>query len=182
MTWLPYELHPETPVEGRPRGEYFRRDPERARQAQEYLQQRAQELGLEMNTPPVIANSRRALLLAEYARDHDRFDPVNRALFAAYWVDGCNLADESVLREVAAGAGLDPDDALAAVARGEGSERVSTAMDQAAAAGITGTPSFIVDDRYLIVGAQPYEWMLQAMRQIASENGAAGSAADPDQG
>ena len=169
MTWLPYELHPETPVEGRPRGEYFRRDPEQARQAQEYLQSRARELGLEMNTPPVIANSRRALLLAEYARDHDRFDAVNRALFAAYWVDGRNLADEAVLREIAAGAGLDADEALAAVERGDGGERVSAAMAEAAGAGITGTPSFIVADRYLIVGAQPYEWMLQAMHQIAGE-------------
>lgn len=174
MTWLPYELHPETPAEGIPRERYFRRDPEQMRQAQEYLQSRAQELGLEMHTPPIIANSRRALLLAEYARDHDRFDPVNRALFAAYWVDGRNLADEAVLREVAEGAGLDPDEALEAVERGEGAERVSAAMEEAAGAGITGTPSFIVADRYLIVGAQPYEWMRQAMHQIAAESGASG--------
>lgn len=163
-------LNPRVPPEGIPRERYFQgRDPEQMRQSQEYLAGRAQELGLPMQTPSIIANSRRALLLAEYARRVGRFDAVHRRLFAAYWVDGRNLADDATLREVAAASGLDVEAALAAVDAEEDADVLAAAMQEATLYGISSVPTFVVDDRYAIVGAQPLEWMQQAMSQIAAE-------------
>lgn len=117
----------------------------------------------------MLSNSRRALALAEYARDHGQFAAVHRLLFEAYFVAGANLADTAVLRDVAQRGGLDPDAALAAVDGGEYDARIDTASAEAREIGITGVPTFIVADRYAIVGAQPYEWLRDALRQIAAE-------------
>ena len=35
--------------------------------------------------------------------------------------------------------------------------------------GITGTPTFVVEDRYGIVGAQPYEALRDGLRKIQEE-------------
>ncbi|MFZ5827520.1 MAG: DsbA family oxidoreductase, partial [Bacillota bacterium] len=77
---------------------------------------------------------------------------------------------EAVLREVAASAGLDPDAAMAAVSEDRYAERVDQYGAQARAYGISGVPTFIINDRYKIVGAQPYERLRDVFRQIARES------------
>src|SRR3954454_3925709 len=58
-----------------------------------------------------VPNSRRALALAEYAREEGRFEEVHRALFRAYWAEGLDIGSDEVLLGVAADAGLDPAEA-----------------------------------------------------------------------
>ncbi|MFZ5815771.1 MAG: DsbA family oxidoreductase, partial [Bacillota bacterium] len=85
------------------------------------------------------------------------------------FVEGQNLADEAVLREAAARAGLDPDAALAAVKEGRYEQRLEEFAAQARAYGITGVPTFIINNRYKIVGAHPYERLRDLFRQIARQ-------------
>lgn len=143
----------------------------RQEESRRYLESRAHELGLELTTPSVIANSHRALLLAEYTRDQGRFDQVHQGIFRAYFAEGRNIGETEVLRDVAAGAGLDPDQALEAIGDPAGSPeaRLERSQTEGAALGINGTPTFIVADRYAIVGAQPYDWLRDALQQINDE-------------
>ncbi|MFZ5815772.1 MAG: DsbA family oxidoreductase, partial [Bacillota bacterium] len=125
VTWLPFELHPETPEGSIPLTEYFRHfSPAQMEQMHAGLKARAEELGLPFNPPPILANTRKALALAEYARDQGRLEDLHLPLFQAFFVEGQNLADEAVLREAAARAGLDPDAALAAVKEGRYEQRL----------------------------------------------------------
>lgn len=170
VTWLPFELHPETPVASMPLSDYFSHlTPDQVDQMHEGPKARAAELGLPFNQPPILANTRKALALAEYARDAGRLDALHMPLFQAFFVRGQNLADEGVLREVAATAGLDPDAALSAVNEGRYAERLNEYAEQARAYGVTGVPAFIVNNRYKIVGAHPYEKLRDAFRQIQQQ-------------
>ena len=165
MTWLPFELHPDTAAGGQDLAEYFDTTPQQLRQMHQGLKARADELGLPMEPPPRIVNTHRALLLAEYARDQGKANEMHHRLFQDYFVRGRNFAEDAVLREAAEAVGLNAGEALAALANPEYEERVTRSMAEARAYGVTGAPTFIINDRYKIVGAQPYDRLLGAFRQ-----------------
>lgn len=119
--------------------------------------------------PSVMANSNRILRLAEYARDNGVFERLHLPAFEAYFADDRNLGDEVVLRELAEEAGLDPDEAIRVLEGGDYEDRIERSMLRAREYGITGTPTFVVEDRYGIVGAQPYEALRDGLRKIQEE-------------
>ena len=66
VTWLPFDLHPEYPHEGRPRSELRRRYGE---DVDDRMRATFERNGLVFNPPEVTPNSRTALRLSELARD-----------------------------------------------------------------------------------------------------------------
>jgi predicted DsbA family dithiol-disulfide isomerase len=171
VTWRPFELHEDTPAEGIPVAEYFGRPREQVERMQEGLRNRAGELGLPFASPEILSNTRKAHILSEYARDEGKFEALHRELFRANFVEGRNLADDVVLREMAGRAGLDPEAAMASLERPDYRERVERSLERAREIGITGVPTFIVDDKYMVVGAHPYEALRDAFRRIVALEG-----------
>lgn len=131
---------------------------------------RAQELGLVYNSPTWIANTKSAHRLAQYAMEESRLEDMHRALYHAYFVDGRNLGDEEVLADLAAGVGLDREIALEKIRSGAYEDRLQQARELAQEYGVTAVPAFIVAGRYKIVGAQPYEALLDALLRIQEES------------
>jgi predicted DsbA family dithiol-disulfide isomerase len=144
------------------------RDPATIEQMHQNLRARAAEFDLPMHPPGRLFNSRNALLLAEYARDQgaEIFDDIHLRLFRLNFVENQNLADIEHLRVVAEKAGLDPDAAIEAIDRPEYTQRIEQALAEGQGAGITGVPGFIIENRYRLVGALPYEQMAAAFRQV----------------
>lgn len=101
-------------------------------------------------------------------------DAVGEALFRAHFVHGRNLADPQTLIAAAAAGGIGAERVTALLAGEEGLEEIQAQLAQAQAAGIQSVPTFVVNDRYAIQGAQPPEAFAQALRQIAAESAAGG--------
>ena len=156
VSWLPFELHPEAPLEGS-------RMPERIRGAWGRLETVAAEVGLTMKRPDRVINSRLALSTAEFARDHGKYDEVRVALTKAHWEGTAQLDRVEDLRRVVADAGLDPD----ALERELDAGRYEALLDQhradAESVGINAIPAHIVGQRYLLVGAQPYDAFIEVL-------------------
>jgi predicted DsbA family dithiol-disulfide isomerase len=153
VTWLPFDLHPEYPVEGIARAQLYARygdgHVERLRDA-------FGALGLVYNPPPeVVPNTMRALRLTELARASDLHQPFHDRLMLAYWEEATDIGDPNQLKALAAEVGLD-DGEVARVLEGDDLRNIvlnSTA--QAQSIGITGIPAFVLDRRQLVLGAQP---------------------------
>src|SRR5260221_13516799 len=164
ITWLPFELHPEYPPEGRSRAEAYARfgDPNEMR---ERMRARFEQQGLTYNPPEdVIPNTQLAQQLTELAREQGLAEAMHDRLMDAYWAEGRNIGDMEVLRALAAEVGIDDPD----VAWNDPSylERVKTSTEQAHSIGITGVPGFLLDRRLLVLGAQPRELFEQAFEQL----------------
>ena len=121
--------------------------------------------------PSVMSNSNRMLRLAEYARDNGVFDRLHLPAFEAYFADDRDLGDDFVLRELAEGAGLDPDEAIRVLDGGAYEDRIESSMLRAREYGISGTPTFVIEGRYGIVGAQAYETLRDSLLKIQEEMG-----------
>jgi predicted DsbA family dithiol-disulfide isomerase len=168
VTWLPFELHPEAPLEGIPRDVYFGRG--RFEQMRHHLESIAAEVGLSMQQRDVIINSRRALGAAEFAREHGKFEAMHRALFKAHWDGTGRLEDTDDLARIGAGVGLDPAELQKAIEEDRYAAVIDDNRGQAEAVGINAIPAHIFGRRYLVMGAQPYEAFQQVIDRLRQDS------------
>lgn len=94
---------------------------------------------------------------------------VAEALFLAYWNEGRDVGDHAVLAQVAGACGMDGLKVQADLATDKDSEAVLREMAVAQKMGITGVPTFIINRRYGVMGAQAPEVLVQAIRKAAAE-------------
>ena len=104
-----------------------------------------------------VPNSRRALMLAELAREHDVFEELHPRLFDAYWARGRDIGDHTVLIEEGTAAGLEKSDVVEALGNQSYLERVEQETRTAIELGAGGVPAWVIDRRLLVPGAQPQE-------------------------
>jgi predicted DsbA family dithiol-disulfide isomerase len=167
VTWLPYELHPEAPPEGISRETYF--GPGRAEQMRTYMDSVASSVGLTMQSRALIINSRRALGAAEFAREHGKFEAMHRALFKAHWELTGRLEDVDDLVRIGAGIGLDAEELRQAIEEDRYADVIDTNRAEAESVGINAIPAHIFGQRYLVMGAQPYDAFRQVLDRLEKE-------------
>lgn len=103
-------------------------------------------------------------LLALAAREGD-VDAVGEALFHAHFAEGRNVADVEVLVEAGVAGGLDPERVRVFLASDENASEVQARVAQAQAIGIRAVPTFVIDGRLAVQGAQSPEAIADALRQ-----------------
>ncbi len=125
-----------------------------------------------MKHPGRIPNTRRALAIAELARERGMLDAFRDSAMRAHWRDGMDLEKDADLAEVARHAGLDPDEALAASRDPKYLARIDAVREEANALGVTGIPTFVFGDLeakpLAVVGCQPYEVLAEAAQQAGA--------------
>lgn len=102
VNWCFIEIHPETPREGHSVRQ-LNYSNEQWDSMMTGLRNLAKQEGITLSEQTMIANSRKALLLSEATKalGADRFYPLHEAIFHAYFVEGRNIGDETVLRQLA---------------------------------------------------------------------------------
>jgi predicted DsbA family dithiol-disulfide isomerase len=166
VEWRAFELHPEIPPEGMVLPAHWRA---RLGGASEPLQEMAREAGMALVTPEIIPNSRRALEATEYARERGKHAAFHAAVFEQLYGRGQDIGRWEVLRTAAEAVGLDPDAMQEATAAGQYRAVVDSQIAEGRGLGISGVPTFVFDDRYALVGAQPYALFREVMARLAQD-------------
>lgn len=164
VDWVPFELHPEIPPAGVARDLAF--PAAYRRQVEAGVQRLAGEVGLTLGSHDRLINSRPALQAAEFARDTGRFRPMHHELFRAYWDESRDVSNLDVLRDVGRRVGLDIEAMTEAVAADRYGPLLDARRQEAEDLMISGIPAHVVADRYLVMGAQPYEVFERLMAKI----------------
>lgn len=86
-------------------------------------------------------------------------------LFRAYWRDGADIGDREVLVAVASDAGMAEDRARVVLTGEEYATAVREEERYAREAGIRAVPTFVLDGRLAVTGAQPPAILAQSVRQ-----------------
>ena len=102
VNWCFIEIHPETPAQGHPL-KMLNYSEETWGEMLSSLNELATEEGISLSEQTLVTNSRKALLLSEACKKlgANIFYPLHDAIFNAYFIDGRNIGDESVLRDIA---------------------------------------------------------------------------------
>jgi predicted DsbA family dithiol-disulfide isomerase len=170
--WRPFEIHPEVPGAGMPLSA-LGYAPEDLAAAMGNLRRQAAFEGI-MFAPrspeSLLANTHRALAASAIvqAQDPGRFEAFHHALFHASFGELRDIGDPSVLREIAAGVGLDAGCLDAALAAGDGEAALREATEEARRRKITAVPAFVFGGREVVVGAYPPEALRQAAERVVT--------------
>lgn len=166
-SWMPFEIHPEVP-EGGMSVDELPYSKEQFRQMNAYLRKQAEAEGLNMIERERMSNTHQALAAATFVQNEypDRFEAFHKGLFETYFVRGEDLSDVEVLRRVAEEAGV-PADEVEEVAKGEAyDDAIEATGELARRLGISGTPTFVFEKEFAVVGAHPTDTLRSAVMEV----------------
>lgn len=166
--WRPYRLDPTIPPEGVDRRAYLKAkfgDSPRTGQMGEIIRTEGSGEGIDFHfdkieRSPNTLDSHRLIRWAAGAGVQD--DLVER-MFDAYFVQGRNIGDRVVLTEIAAEAGMGAGLVTQLLDKDADREIVEKEDLMAHEMGISGVPTFIFQNRYMISGAREPEVLVRVI-------------------
>ena len=113
-------------------------------------------------------NTRRALAVAEFARDQGKLNEFRSLAMDAHWTGDKNIEDSAILRELAIAAGLDPEKALLAADDVAYQKRIDDLRAEYKRVGVGGIPTFVFGTEK-VEGCQPYEVLVAAALRASAQ-------------
>lgn len=146
--------------------------PERAAQIVDHVTRIAAEDGIEFHMDIALrANTllaHRALHWAKSTSGSTGQADMKERLLGAYFTGGLDVGDIEVVVACADDAGLDGASLRSWLDAGGGFEEVAADIEGAASREITAVPSFVIDDRFLIPGAQDVDVYVNVLEKMLS--------------
>jgi predicted DsbA family dithiol-disulfide isomerase len=149
LQWSVFPLHPETPQEGMELSELFSGREAEIEAMQVRLSKVAAAEGLPLTKRTRTCNSRLAQELGKWAESRGAGDPFRHAVYRAYFVDGCNLAQVDVLLRITESVGLPRDKAQTVLAEQSFAGAVDADWRRAIELRITAVPTHLCDGKRL---------------------------------
>jgi predicted DsbA family dithiol-disulfide isomerase len=137
------------------------------------FRQIAKQNGVQMDpdTPKRIPNTLNAHRVIHWAGLEQRQTFVMAALMRAYWVEGRDIGNPAVLADIAAGAGMDRAVVERLLASDADLDAVKAREAHARERGVNAVPTFLIDNKYVLSGAQPPELWGKAIEEMTAAQG-----------
>jgi predicted DsbA family dithiol-disulfide isomerase len=169
VVYRPFFLDPTIPAGGLDRHQYMaaKFGEERLKTIHEPLIAMGKEDGVPYQFDKIIRtpNTLDAHRLIRWALPSGRQGAMKEALLMAYWSEGRDIGKPAVLADIAAKLGLSVADDLAS---DKDKQAVMDEVKQAQAMGISGVPTFILNQKYGISGAQSVDVLVDAIQKVAA--------------
>ncbi|MEP2714939.1 DsbA family oxidoreductase [Pseudophaeobacter sp.] len=173
LHWHPFELNPDMPAEGQNLREHiiekYGATPEQSEQNRAQMTKLGEDLDFDFRFDPEMRmhNTFNTHQLLHWAETQERKHDLKQALFSAHFTHHRDLSDDTVLADIAAGIGLDRNEALAVLQDQRFAAPVREVQSFWRSQGIQGVPAVIFDQKHLVSGAQGVENFTNILGQLA---------------
>lgn len=166
LCWRPFLLNPDMPSTGMDRGSYLENkfgSDNRVQRVFDAVRSAGNVLGIpfafeRIERTPSTVDTHRTI---RFAANSGRQAEVVEALFHAYFVEGADLGDDTVLVRIAEQVGLDGHALRAYLLTNTDIANIFNDNARAHRMGVSGVPCFIFNDSHAIAGAQEVEVFLR---------------------
>ena len=160
--WHPFQLNPEMPQEGIDRQLYLSSKfggAERANHIYDQIKLAGETSGIsfEFDKIHIMPNSLNAHVLIEYSKNISKQNIIAEELFKLFFIDGKNIGDLNILKEVAKNYSIDIFENKNIKIKKKTEDIVKNSDIAYRSKGISGVPFFIINETYAISGAQENE-------------------------
>lgn len=173
IEWHSFELNPDPSAEAEPilpaLARKYGRSEEEMRESQSQMKAIAKNLGLnfEKLQERYTRNTFDAHRLVKWAGEQGKQTAMKQACFDAYFGRAEDVSDAGVLVSCAERAGLDGDRAGAVLSSDQYAGAVREDEAKYQQAGVSAVPAYIINQTFLVSGAQEPATLIQAFREIA---------------
>jgi len=174
VTWRPFQLDPTIPPGGVDRKRYMQSKFGDGGRIDE-IHARLAELGAiegidyDFEAIKIAPNSLNAHRLLRWAAEAWVQTPMKERLLALYWTEGADIGDLDVLADAAAAVGLDRSVIRKRLEGDEDRDTVTAEIASFQRMGVRGVPTFILEQKYAVSGAQDIAVLVDALRDVAEE-------------
>lgn len=170
--WRAYQLNPATPPEGTDRKAYYKAkfpDETYLDEMRAHIRDAGEAAGAPFDPalPTRLPNTIAAHQVLRWAHFEGLQEEVALALYRGFWNADEDLGDRDVLARLAGAAGMDEAKTRARLAAREDEAAVRDEAEAFRAAGVSGVPTFIVNERTGFSGALPPDQLAAALRKAA---------------
>ncbi len=163
-----FELHGATPENGEDMSLHHPGTP----QTIAYINQLGAPYGLHLCDLPILANTKKALTVGEYAKSIGKGKAYVHAMWKAYLENGRNISLLPEIKSAAKAAGITPQEVENALQAPQYQESLQHNMESGLAYSLSSVPTFIINDEYKLTGAQQPDVFRKIFDEIlAKENG-----------
>jgi predicted DsbA family dithiol-disulfide isomerase len=179
--WMPFELNPDMPPEGKTQAQHlaetYNRSEEELTAMRKRLSEVAERVGFSIQfegpagEPGMMWNTFDAHKLLRWAlalQGPEAQTRLSLALFRAHFQERRSIASREVLLGIAEEQGFDRGAAAEAIDEEALGIAVRAEENRGLEAGINSVPSFVVNGKYLIPGAQEPEVFVETIRRVAA--------------
>lgn len=146
---------------------------DQAKKQMDYISEMAAGDGLEFHLDKVVPtntmDAHRLIKFAESKNNRELTEKLIARLYKVYFTDGESIADENVLTKAAVEVGLNEDEVKKVLNSKKYQKEVVADEVEAQQSGIQAAPFFVINNKYGISGAQPYEVFVKALKQVKEE-------------
>jgi predicted DsbA family dithiol-disulfide isomerase len=171
--WHPFELNPDMEPVGENLRDHIMRKygstAEQSQQARDNLRDIGSglEIAFNFNDESRIYNTFDAHKLLHWAAGLGRAHDLKMAFFTAYFAKGADVSNQATLVEIAANAGFDAQDALAARSDPKIAAAVREKETFWTSRGVQGVPAMVFENKHLVTGAQGVDNYQSILTQLA---------------
>ena len=175
IKWHAFELNPAHSGPGEPilpaLARKYGSSEEEMRGNQNQMMAIAKDLGLNFDKlqERMTCNTFDAHRLVKWADEQGQQTAMKQALFEAYFGKGLNVSEQAVLLSCVQSVGLDTAKAKQVLESDQFTTDVREEEALYQKAGVSSVPAFIINNKYLISGAQEPDSFVQALTEISAE-------------
>ncbi len=171
--WRAFQLDPGAPVE--PRDLRAALEAKYGPGSFDAMTQRLTTLGADVGIDyrfdrALAINTADAHRLVAWAASQGAQEPLVDRLFVDYFTDGRDLSSSEVLVVAAASVGLDAEVAAGVLGSDAYLDEVRGDQAEAHERGISGVPAFVIDDQWVIPGAQDVDRLVQLLGKVRARS------------
>ena len=171
IQWLPFQLNPNISKEGMDRKNYLIKKFGTEKKIIEVYSPiinkfKEHEIDYDLSKIQTTPNTFNANQLIYWGQLESKGNEVVENLFKAYFLDGKNLGDINCLVEIGMKSGLTKKITSTVFENIKDIKTVQGIEDKYRKAGVSGVPTFIINNDYVIPGAQSKEFWLGVLKEL----------------
>ena len=174
IRWRPFQLDATIPEDGMDRQEYLERKfggPEAAKEVYQPVREAGEAEGIPFQFDAIkrSPNTLQAHRVIRWSHSVGLQDAIVERLFQLYFIEGADLTDKQVLINAAESVGMEREIVERLIHSDADLEETRQEITLAQQMGVTGVPTFIVGQKYAVVGAQAAEVIAGAITKVREE-------------
>lgn len=157
VEWIPYEIHPNTPIEGESISKIASEDQSKKMLMMLKRIAKPYDIVEYSDSMDTIFNTKRTLLAGEYAKTVGKFEEFAKEAFQGAFLHNINIGKKENINKFAENIGMDVEEMNSKIDQGEFNKILEIVKDLGDDFKVEEVPTFLINNKETVINVRRYE-------------------------